>query len=209
MVAESKTYKGEPIRTTVLRLIVVVEIIICVIVMAVLVAAGDGVFRMPTAELAIYQGIVKAMSYLPAAAILSLMFWIFRANKNARALSPEALENSPGWAAGWFLVPIASLWKPYEVMREIYKASRTPHDWRKAKGTAIVGWWWGTYLLANFVAVAMLIAHSMNDAISLRRLALVLYSGMIVHQLMLLVITGRIVKWQAAAHRQGGVETIF
>ena len=209
MATKSEVYKGEPIRTTALRLVVGVEIIICAIVLAVLVAAGDGVLRMPNAELAIYQGIVKVMSYMPAAAMLALLFWVFRANKNATALSPQALDHGPGWAAGWFLVPIASLWKPYEVMREIYKASRTPHDWRKAKGADIVGWWWTTYLLANLASVAVMIAHALNDAVPLRRFAVVLYAGMIVHQTLLLIITGRIVKWQATAHRQGGIESIF
>ena len=209
MAAKSEVYKNQPIRSAVLRLVLVVQIVACAIVTGVVIAAGDGVLRMPDAWLTAYLATVHSLTYLPLAATLCLLFWIFRANKNATALSPQALENSPGWAVGWFFVPIAGLWKPYEVMREIYKASRSPHDWRTAKGAAVIGWWWGTNLLGNAAAIVTMIANNLRDQLPLRRSTVILYIAMIAHQLLLLVITGRIVKWQAAARRSGGIENVF
>src|SRR3954463_16165575 len=48
--------------------------------------------------------------------------WIYRARANAHALSHD-MTISPGWAVGWYFVPIANLFKPYQAMREIWYAS--------------------------------------------------------------------------------------
>ena len=45
--------------------------------------------------------------------------WIRRANINADALVRSRMEFTPGWAVGWFFVPFANLFKPYQVMAEI------------------------------------------------------------------------------------------
>src|SRR5437868_6687462 len=44
--------------------------------------------------------------------------WIHRANRNARALGAQGMRFTPGWAVGWYFIPIASLWKPYQAMKE-------------------------------------------------------------------------------------------
>ena len=39
-------------------------------------------------------------------------FWIFNAACNARAFGAKGLQISPGWAVGWYFVPIMWLFKP-------------------------------------------------------------------------------------------------
>ncbi len=79
-------------------------------------------------------------------AILALR-WVYHSNKNLRALSGESLEYTPGWAVGWFLIPIANLWKPYYVMKEIWEVShqREPGDPSRLKQ------WWTFWILSNVV----------------------------------------------------------
>ncbi len=209
MAETSGVYKGEPIRTGVLWLVLAMQIAINLVVLVVVIAAGQSQLSFPEPWHTIYQSAARSLAYLPTISIICLMFWIYRASKNARALSPRPLANSPGWAVGWFLVPFASLWKPYEVMREIYKASRTPHDWLSVKNTDIVGWWWGTYILGIAISVALRLFSSLQDVVFLRVMAITLYIAIVIHQALLLVVTGRIVKWQAVAHRQGGIENLF
>ena len=55
--------------------------------------------------------------------ILLFCVWIRRANVNADALVASGMEFTPGWAVGWFFVPFANLYKPYQAMAEIYRAS--------------------------------------------------------------------------------------
>src|SRR4051812_12371242 len=39
--------------------------------------------------------------------------WIYRTNANAHALG-GAVSITPGWAVGWFVVPLANLVMPYQ-----------------------------------------------------------------------------------------------
>lgn len=69
-----------------------------------------------------------------AIAILSLMvfvatavaflMWEYRASKNLALLGANEQRFSPGWAMGWWFVPIFWVFRPYQVIKEIYLSSR-------------------------------------------------------------------------------------
>jgi hypothetical protein len=82
------------------------------------------------------------------AGIVSFCFFMPRANKNARAFMAP-LSNSPGWAAGWFFVPIVYLWKPYYAMKEIWQGSDPDPavDAYNAPVSPLLPLWWWMYLL--------------------------------------------------------------
>ncbi len=85
-------------------------------------------------------------------------FWVYNAACNLRALGVRGLQNTPGWAVGWFAVPIASLYKPFQVFEELYLASGSPLGWRRLKTPLILRWWWGGWLvygLAGYAASAL------------------------------------------------------
>src|SRR5262245_61248809 len=96
----------------------------------VLVALRDGEFESESAAVAaatandIRQGLIGLVQFIVVvtSAVLFLR-WIHRANWNARALGAQGMEFSPGWSIGWYFVPFANLWKPYQAMREIWRAS--------------------------------------------------------------------------------------
>jgi hypothetical protein len=77
------------------------------------------------------------------AAILFLM-WVYRANRNARALGAEGMAYSPGWSVGWFFVPVAGMIMPYFVLREIWKTSAGDRrsDWSRVPVSPLLGVWW-------------------------------------------------------------------
>ncbi|WP_207510486.1 DUF4328 domain-containing protein [Cognatiyoonia koreensis] len=75
--------------------------------------------------------------------------WIYLASKNAAIASPAPDRVSPGWAVGWYFVPIMNLFKPFTAMKEIWEGSvglnRTP-------GSSIPGWltvWWLLWIVLN------------------------------------------------------------
>ena len=84
--------------------------------------------------------------------------WIVRSGKNAWLFShlarqaggppagftPPSLENTPGWAVGWYFIPIANLWKPYGAMKEIVLASSV----REALSASLLPTWWTLWLTA-------------------------------------------------------------
>jgi len=77
--------------------------------------------------------------------------WIYRANDNARRLGAEGMRFTPGWSVGWYFIPIASLWKPYQAMKELWLASRNPRDWQNQTRGAVLPWWWLFWLLGTIV----------------------------------------------------------
>jgi len=52
-----------------------------------------------------------------------VLVWIYGANRNAHAIGATGMRFTPGWAVGWYFIPIFNLWKPYQAMKEIWKAS--------------------------------------------------------------------------------------
>jgi len=81
-----------------------------------------------------------------------ILKWIYRANYNARQLGAEGMAFTPGWSIGWYFVPIAALWKPYQAMKEIWMASHFPRDWNNASVSSLLPWWWFLWLVYNFLA---------------------------------------------------------
>jgi hypothetical protein len=84
-------------------------------------------------------------------AIILFCVWVYRANRNARALGARGMRFTPGWTVGWFFVPIMNLFMPYQAVKEIWQTGdprRGPDDW-KTGGSTLVGAWWGFWLLAN------------------------------------------------------------
>src|SRR5689334_7545358 len=84
--------------------------------------------------------------------IVVFCMWTYRANYNARQLGAGGMEFTPGWAVGWYFIPIANLWKPYQAMKEIWKASANPGNWPDQPRGGILPAWWTLFLLSNFLS---------------------------------------------------------
>ncbi|HZF01484.1 MAG TPA: DUF4328 domain-containing protein [Methylomirabilota bacterium] len=80
--------------------------------------------------------------------------WIFRANRNVRALGANDLTETPGWAVGYFFVPIVCLWKPYQAMKELWRASQNPSAWRNMPASQILPGWWTLWIVSNLLTRA-------------------------------------------------------
>jgi Domain of unknown function (DUF4328) len=80
-----------------------------------------------------------------------LAFWgLYRARANLPALGISDARWSPGWAIGWWFVPIMSLFRPYQLVREVWQASdpMTSSGWRRdAPPSVFFGWWWAFFLV--------------------------------------------------------------
>lgn len=71
--------------------------------------------------------------------------WLFRASANAHALA-AGLRTSPAWAVGWYFVPVANLWKPYQALVEIWRASHVGDNWRTIPVPRMLLIWWIVWL---------------------------------------------------------------
>ena len=75
--------------------------------------------------------------------------WIVVAHRNLPALGAEDLDVRPGWAVGWFFVPFANLWKPYQAMRTLWKASHDGPRWEYGDGHFLLGLWWTLWIVSS------------------------------------------------------------
>jgi hypothetical protein len=91
------------------------------------------------------------IAYLAVFAVTVAIFgmWIHRAANNARSFGATGFKITPGWAVGWYFVPIAQLWKPYQAMSEIWRASRNPRGWQNDGAGEFLGWWWAIWIVST------------------------------------------------------------
>lgn len=84
-----------------------------------------------------------------------ILRWIHRANYNARQLGAKDMMFTPGWSIGYYFIPILSLWKPFQAMKEIWKASHNPENWSSEKAGSILGLWWFLWIVTNILGHAV------------------------------------------------------
>lgn len=98
--------------------------------------------------------------------VIAWLMWQHRAQSNVRKLGVEGLRYSPGWAVGWWFIPIANLWQPYRTVSELWRASTHGEEWKRVQAPK-VAWWWVSFLAAR--ALAVFVPRDLEDVDALRR----------------------------------------
>ncbi|HEY9132698.1 MAG TPA: DUF4328 domain-containing protein [Dyella sp.] len=103
--------------------------------------------------------------------------WIYRAACNVRSLGARGLDDSPGWAVGWYAVPFANLAMPFRAMKQIRLASESPHGWRSRNTPVLLTTWWTLFLINGLggYAVARLGAEKTVAALAIMQTWLIVY----------------------------------
>jgi len=113
------------------------------------------------------QGIIGLLqSGLGIVTGITFLKWIYRAYKNIQGFGAEGLRFSPGWAVGYYFIPILSLIRPVQVMSEIWRASDDPRSWKGRPGSWLIASWWTLFLLytgITQVSVEIAMQASTND----------------------------------------------
>ena len=86
-------------------------------------------------------GVAQTLSSLLVAVLFLIL--IYRFNKALRVYFAKEMEFTPGWSVGWFFIPIANLFKPYQAVREMWLVAR-----RGRSGTALLKSWWALWLVS-------------------------------------------------------------
>lgn len=88
---------------------------------------------------------------LQGAAALACALWLFRASKNAAALSPAPGRRVRPWMQlTWFVIPVIDLVMPYRGIRQIWASSvlRGPITARMPVWSML---WWGAWLASTYL----------------------------------------------------------
>jgi serine/threonine protein kinase len=127
--------------------------------------AGDGA---SSGGLYLWVGLVQAAWFLVTAGLW--LGWFRRAYLNLPALGARRLRYRPWWAVGAWLLPVFSLFRPKQLLNDIWRASDPglPPDqadaWRKRPVAELLGWWWLAFLASVLVrSITTQAVHSAAD----------------------------------------------
>ena len=100
---------------------------------------------------------IIAIAYMLAYVISGIMFirWFRRAYYNLH-LKVSGLNHSEGWAAGYWFVPIANLYRPFQIMKEMYVETSkilgsTTNTENSSKSLQALIWWWTLWIISNIL----------------------------------------------------------
>ena len=112
--------------------------------------------------------------------IITFIRWMYRAAANNQAWGIENITQKPHW--GWinFIIPIWSLFKPYEFFREIWNAveydKENPESWKKLYAPKCLKIWWACFIISNILGRAIFRigkkAESVDEIINLSHICL-------------------------------------
>lgn len=172
-------YRSPKARSTWALVLFAVHVLVIVISFASTVAEINLLQRMVDGEFVTQQELIAnddrqaAIGFMVLVAAIALVvafsMWVHRASKNLRALNAAGQRFSPGWAVGWWFVPIMNLFKPYQVVREIWRGSDpsvTQQDrqaWQNAPLTAMLGWWWAIWIVSSILDSILVVSLVSND----------------------------------------------
>lgn len=127
--------------------------------------------------------------------LVVFLSWVYRATANLRPLGSLSVRFTPGWAVGYFFIPIVQLWRGYQVVADIWRESQPAavdeHGAYLPRKATLVGWWWALRVLSfggNVRGTGPLPTIMLNELAHTAQVMLVIHFASAV--LFLLVIRG-------------------
>ena len=99
--------------------------------------------------------IVYTIAYILSA--ITFLLWYSRAYRNTIALGVQNPRYGTRWAVAYWFLPIVNLFRPKQVMNDIWRGSDpslppSAASWRARRVPLLLAWWWAAWLISNFVA---------------------------------------------------------
>jgi hypothetical protein len=94
--------------------------------------------------------------------VITFLLWVYVSHANLARMGVEGCRYSPGWAIAYFFIPIVNLFRPFQAMNELWKASdeHAPGDadaaWRNIRSSTIITWWWVIFVLLCVMGIEFL-----------------------------------------------------
>jgi hypothetical protein len=96
-----------------------------------------------TATNLVYVGNTLLYYVLLAAAYVSTCLWLWQARENTRLISPDMDHaRRSGWIWGGWVCPIVNFWFPFQIVRDIYRATA-----RQPQASPVIGGWWTVWIV--------------------------------------------------------------
>ena len=126
------------------------------------------------------------ISYIVLA--ITFLMWFRRAYYNLHQ-KVSSLSHSVGWAVGCWFVPLMNLYRPFQIMKEMYDETQKLINGRELSKrvdytTTYVGWWWTFWIITGILnGIAWRFernAFTINDFIAVTTFDIVIYATSII-----------------------------
>lgn len=97
--------------------------------------------------------LVLADLILLIASFIIVGIWIHRAHANLLLTDAPYSPFTPGWAVGWFAIPIANLFKPFQAMKALWRASHGQDVDTIENAPGLMWIWWITWLVSGLSGI--------------------------------------------------------
>lgn len=108
-------------------------------------------------------------SLLILTSLVVFLMWVYRAYENLTNLKITSLNFTPGWAIGYWFVPIMSLFKPHTVMREIWEETQgykySYEEKHNIQPPTLVSIWWALNLINIFVSYFVILVFRGDSSV--------------------------------------------
>jgi protein-S-isoprenylcysteine O-methyltransferase Ste14 len=97
---------------------------------------------------------IAVLSLILMAGIVFIV-WQWRTAKNAASLGRTDPRYEPGWSIGGWFIPFGNLVIPVLIMQDLWRSAdpESPRDdWRSGPRSALIGWWWGAFIVAGLIS---------------------------------------------------------
>jgi hypothetical protein len=132
-------------------------------------------------------------------AVTAFIIWLYRARTNAEILSDAPHRRTVRWVGWSWFTPIVNFWFPFQVVSDIWKASKPDR-----RGSRVLGLWWTCWvisLLAEIIGDLIIAAQAETRLAELKGYAIVavLSQGFLVLAGAFIIIAVRqISQWQGS-----------
>jgi hypothetical protein len=139
--------------------VLAVESLACLAVVAALWGAADlepGSSQLRLAGVGLLAmsacGLIQLIVYI--AIVVLFLRLLYKAVQKARDFSTPFSYVSPGWAVGYWFIPLMNLYRPLEVVKALFKAcaAQAGADAKPKAGEQLLGAWWAFWILGNIVS---------------------------------------------------------
>lgn len=148
---------------------------------------------------------------------LFFLIWIYRIYKNLSVLGAKNLRMTPGWAVGWYFIPIVRYWKTYQGLKDAWNACSLNLDfdekkWSDRKGATIIKWWTLIYLsiegATNGLSRFMFRGETYEDYMTSARAIIALSVIYLIHTIVLIILVKRLTDRQEQKWKQVQTNTL-
>ena len=102
-------------------------------------------------------GMIQMLVFFATA--ICWLVWMHRAYSNLRLMGTTETNYSPGWSVGYWFVPIMSLFRPYQLTKELWLRSARSNAQQPTAEIApptILSLWWGVWIVSGLFGRALM-----------------------------------------------------